>query len=377
MAVANAYYIHPIIAEVARDFSVDAATIGLVPALNQVALALGIFLLLPLGDRLGNRSLCMIFSGLQAICLTVMALAQSFALFLSASTLLGFVTIAPYLLPAYASRRVAPDRLGHITSMLTAGIIVGILIARTGSGVIAEYGDWRWVYLIAAALLVIATMSIPSIMESKRATGASQEPIGYFALVGSLFPLLARNREVLLSGMMQALNFGIFISVWLGLALHLTSEQMGYGTDTVGYLAAFAAVSIYMTPRLGRWADRVGPRKARMRMAFMQSLGVILLWPLGNSLIGLLVPIIVLNAVGPSIDVTSRMTFLSLAPDIRTRLMTAFIVMMFVGGGLASWAGTAVYEYAGWTGNAILAIGLSAVLLTLSFVAIALYGDRE
>ncbi|HSM54216.1 MAG TPA: MFS transporter, partial [Erythrobacter sp.] len=48
VVTANAYYIHPIIGEVARTFGVDHAAIGIVPALNQVALALGIFLLLPL-----------------------------------------------------------------------------------------------------------------------------------------------------------------------------------------------------------------------------------------------------------------------------------------------------------------------------------------
>ena len=46
VVTANAYYIHPIIGEVARGFSVSEAEIGLVPALNQLALALGILLLL-------------------------------------------------------------------------------------------------------------------------------------------------------------------------------------------------------------------------------------------------------------------------------------------------------------------------------------------
>ena len=54
VVTANAYYIHPIIGEVARDFGVGDAEIGVVPALNQLALALGIFLLLPcLLDILG------------------------------------------------------------------------------------------------------------------------------------------------------------------------------------------------------------------------------------------------------------------------------------------------------------------------------------
>ena len=52
VVTANAYYIHPIIALVAKDFGVSPSEIGLVPALNQIALALGILLLLPLGATL-------------------------------------------------------------------------------------------------------------------------------------------------------------------------------------------------------------------------------------------------------------------------------------------------------------------------------------
>lgn len=365
--VANAYYIHPIISEVAEDFSVNAATIGLVPALNQIALALGIFLLLPLGDRYSNRTLSIVFAGGQTVSLGIMVFAESFAGFLTGSTILGFFTIAPYLLPTYASKRVSPARLGSVTATLTAGTIFGILIARTGAGIIAQYFDWHWVYVIAACLMIGTTLLLPFIMEGRRETITAEPRQSYVRLVGSLFPLLRQYPQVFMSGVIQALNFGIFLAVWLGLALHLTSPDMGYGVDVVGYLAAFAVVAIFATPKLGAWADRVGAEKARFRLALVQMVGVVLLLPLGNNLWLLMIPIIIMNTVGPGIDVAGRMTSLALAPEIRTRLMTGYIVLMFIGAGFASWAGTASYEWAGWTGNAALAIAMSAGLVALSW----------
>lgn len=62
VVTANAYYIHPIIGDVAAHFGVSEARIGLVPALNQLALAVGILLLLPLGDRYSNRRLTVLFA---------------------------------------------------------------------------------------------------------------------------------------------------------------------------------------------------------------------------------------------------------------------------------------------------------------------------
>tara|TARA_R110002072_G_scaffold297893_3_gene471114 strand:+ start:9631 stop:10821 length:1191 start_codon:yes stop_codon:yes gene_type:complete len=376
VVTANAYYIHPIIGEVAEGFGVSTATIGLVPALNQLALAVGIFLLLPLGDRFSNRRLTVLFTAGQCIGLGMMTLAQDFVLFTAGSTLLGFFTIAPYLLPAYASKRVAPERLGHVTATLTAGVIFGILIARVGAGVVAEYFSWRAVYWIASGAMIAIAIALPRIMPRLEAT--RDKPTGnYFALVMSVFPLLRSHREILLSGLIQGIGFAQFIALWLGLALHLTSPAMGYGTDVVGYLAGFAAISILSTPRLGTLADRFGPRRARFYFSLVQTAGIALLIPFGNNLWLLMIPIFFGNLVGPAIDVTSRMTFLSLAPGLRTRLTTIYIVMMFIGGAIGSIAGTAIYDFYGWNGTAFYVFASCLAIVAISLVSWRIYGRSE
>lgn len=368
VTVANAYYIHPIIAEVGEHFDVSPAQIGLVPAFNQMALALGIFLLLPLGDRISNRTLSLVLASLQTLALLVMAVAPSFAVFVTASTLLGFVTIVPYLVPAYASKRAPARELGRVTAFLTAGVIVAILLARVGAGIIAHWAGWHMVYAIAAVLMAGVTLAIPFIMEGRAKDSPAPQPqIGYFALVGSTLTLLARYPRVILSGAIQALNFGMFLVVWLGLAFHLTSPEMGYGTDTVGYLAAIAVVSIYATPLLGRWADRVGPYRARLILSVVQAIGILLYWPTGSSLWLLLIPLVITNIVGPTIDVAGRMTFLSLEPAIRTRLMTGYIILMFSGAGVASWGAPVAYDLAQWHGIAGLCAAMSLTIVLLSW----------
>jgi predicted MFS family arabinose efflux permease len=368
VVTANAYYIHPIIGEVARTFGVGEAEIGLVPALNQLALALGILLLLPLGDFYSNRRLCLFFVAAQTLCLGGMVLAQDFALFTAASTLLGFVTVAPYLIPAFASKRVAPERLGQVTAQLTAGVIFGILVARVGAGVIAEHADWHTVYVVALVLMLGVTAFLPYAMRGE--TAAPKQPeTSYAALIASVFTLAAKNPDMRLSAAIQGLNFGIFIATWLGLALHLTSPAMGFGTDDVGFLAGVGAISVFTTPRLGRWADRIGPRKARLVAAAVQLAGIALFYPLGFSIWAVLAPLLVVNMVGPSIDVTGRMTLFTLAPEIRTRLTTSYIVAMFVGGAIGSALGTAVYDVYGWGGTCGLLLAASVCVFGLSFYA--------
>ncbi|RNJ63056.1 MAG: MFS transporter [Porphyrobacter sp. IPPAS B-1204] len=368
VVTANAYYIHPIIGEVAQAFGVGEAEIGLVPALNQLALALGILLLLPLGDFYSNRRLCLILVTAQTLCLGGMVLAQDFVLFTAASTLLGFVTIAPYLIPAFASKRVAPERLGQVTAQLTAAVIFGILVARVGAGIIAARTDWHSVYIVAFVLMVAVTAFLPFAMRSERAAPKRAEA-GYGALIASVFRLAAKHPDMRISAAIQGLNFGVFTASWLALALHLTSPAMGYGTDDVGYLAGVAAISVFTTPRLGRWADRVGARKARLVAASVNFVGIALFYPLGFSIWALLVPLLIVNMVGPSIDVAGRMTMFTLAPEIRTRLTTSYIVVMFIGGAIGSAAGTAVYDWGGWGGTCALMLVMSSTVLALAFHA--------
>jgi len=370
IVTANAYYIHPIIGEVARSFGVSDAQIGVVPALNQLALAIGILLLLPLGDRYSNRALCIAFVIAQCVFMFAMALSEGFVGFTIASTALGFVTIAPYLIPAFASKRVAPERLGQVTALLTAGVIFGILVARVGAGIIAEQYGWRTVYWCAFGLMVVVTALLPVTLKSE---GGSRTPRGsqgsYASLLASVFALAKSHRDMMISALIQALNFASFTATWLALALHLTSDAMGYGVDTVGYLAGIAAISIFSTPRLGRWADKVGARRARVISAVVQLAGVTLMYPLGWSVWTVMIPMVLINIVGPSIDVTGRMTFLSLEPAIRTRLTTTYIVIMFLGGAVGSILGTAVYDFGGWAGTCALLMAISVGVLGLSWRA--------
>jgi len=378
VVTANAYYIHPIIGEVAEHFGVSDADIGAVPALNQLALAVGILLLLPLGDRYSNRQLTIIFSILQCAGLLMMTFAQNFWTFTAGSTWLGFFTIAPYLLPAYASKRVAPDRLGHVTATLTAGVLFGILVARVGAGVLADFYDWRAVYWCASIAMVAVTLAMPLIVPAQEAaiTQPTKGKGGYVRLVASVFPLLRSHPEIIISGTIQGISFGHFIALWLGLALHLTSDTMGYGTDVVGYLAGFAAISVISTPRLGKLADRVGARRARFIYGSIQTAGSALFLIFGSDLWLLMLPITLCTTVGPAIDVCGRMTFLSAEPAIRTRLTTIYIVLMFIGGGIGSFTGTAIYDAFGWTGTASALVIVSLAITVLGGIAWRIWGAR-
>ena len=88
-----------------------------------------------------------------------------------------------------------------------------------------------------------------------------------------------------------------------------------------------------------------------------------------------MIPIAITSTVGPAIDVASRMTFLSQEASLRTRLTTIYVVMMFIGGGIGSFVGTALYDAAGWSGTAIAITCACATLTALCILSLRLYGN--
>ena len=90
----------------------------------------------------------------------------------------------------------------------------------------------------------------------------------------------------------------------------------------------------------------------------------------------LTIPLLVTTTVGPAIDVASRMTFLSAAPEWRTRLTTIYIVMMFIGGGVGSYLGTRLYARYGWDGIAPAIVLACLALTSLAALAWRIWGPR-
>ena len=371
-AVANGYYIHPLVTLVARDFRISDAVVGLLPAANQIAIAVGILLLLPLGDRMDNRRLVMACVACQCIAALTMALAGNFVLLLAASALLGLVTITPYLLPAYAATRVSPLRLGHVNGIMAAGVALGILAARAGGGVIGHYLGWRATYLTGAAVMLLFLCLLPFLMERDpprpHAPDEVQGTVSYRSLLASLVPILRARRHVAVCAAIQGMSFSVFLTLWLGLGLYLPSPAMGYSVDAVGYLALLAIVNVMVTPRVGKWVDHASPHKARLWFALLQVISTASLVWMGGSIWLLILPVMLISLLGASIDICNRTLIFQHDPAERTRMMTIYVVVMFCCGGIGSWVATSIWTIAGWPGISLLCFALACGIFTLSFL---------
>ena len=154
-AVANIYYAQPLLSTIAHDFSVSDGTAGLIVTASQVGYAAGLVLLVPLGDLLERRRLITRIMLVTALALAATAASPSFTLLAAALVVVGLTSVVAQILVPMASMLAAEHERGRVVGNVMSGLLVGILVARTASGLIAQAGGWRLVFGVSAALMLV------------------------------------------------------------------------------------------------------------------------------------------------------------------------------------------------------------------------------
>jgi predicted MFS family arabinose efflux permease len=359
VAVANAYYIQPLLVQVGEALSISSDLAGVLPALSQIGLACGLAFLLPLGDIISARRLLLTIIPIQIAALVLFATSGSALNVAAASLLIGLFGITPYILPPYASLHVPASQLGQVTGMLTRGIIVGILLARTASGIIGTHFGWRAVYWIAAVMMIIELVFLARIIRPDSATPPSGR-VPYRDLIGSLVHLFCTVPELRTAAICVALSYGSFIVFWLGVTLYLQSPAFGWTPQSVGLVALVAAAAASAAPMFGRVVDRSGPHATRRAALAGMVIAWVLLAVFEGHLAGMAVGLIVLDISVTIVDISSRTILYGFDAGIRTRLNAIYQVAMFSGGAVMSVLVGVSWSLGGWF--ALCALGVVPVV---------------
>ncbi len=203
-AVATIYYNQPLLAVLVAEFGERAAL--LVPTASLVGYGLGILFLVPLGDALPRRDLIVRQLLGLALALVAAAVAPNLAVLTLASLAIGVLACAAQQAVPFAAE-LAPDATrGRIVGGVMTGLLSGILLARTASGLLGAHYGWRSVFFVAAivsvALAVVAWRTLPRIVPRQR--------LRYRALMLSLVHLVRTQPVLRQASLTQALLFASF-----------------------------------------------------------------------------------------------------------------------------------------------------------------------
>ncbi|HEY0931277.1 MAG TPA: MFS transporter [Gemmatimonas sp.] len=364
LSVAALYYCQPMLGAVAFDLGTSARSIGLVPMMTQLGYAAGILLLAPLGDRIDRRQLILIKSVVLATALMVAGNSYSIAPLLAASLVIGLsATLAQDILPATAT--LAPEsHRGRIVGMVMTGLLLGILLSRVISGVVAEQFGWRVMFMAAAASIALLGMAMYRSLPAFAVT----TQLDYLSLLRSLGALARRHAPLRQAALAQGLLSVGFSAFWSTLAVMLHAAPFHLGSAAAGAFGLAGAVGALAAPIAGRVADRRGPEHMTRVGAAMAVIGFALMAAMPVLSIGAQLVLLGVSAVlfdlGVQSTLVSHQTLVySLEPEARSRLNAVLITGMFVGMALGAALGSVLFSQWGWQAVTALATTTSVMAL--------------
>ena len=359
LIVANIYYAQPLLAEIARDFHLSITQAGALAMTSQIGSALGMLFFVPLGDTMERRTLIIVLLLGAAASLLLFAVAPQVWWLVGASLAVGATGSIVHTIVPFAAHLAPPRQRGRVLGIVLSGLLFGILLARTASGLIGAHFGWRIVYILAAGMmLVLAGCSRFFLPRSE-----PEVSLHYLALLRSVADLVRRHSALRESALLGALLFAGFSAFWTTLVFLLQTPPYHYGADVAGLFGLVGAVGALGAPLVGRLADRHGPRTT-LGVALLIVLGsFIWLGLAGKMIAGLVVGVILMDLGVQSGHVSNQTRIYSIAPEAKSRLNTFYMVCYFIGGSLGSLLGAWSWRIAQFRGVTVFELAATAAAL--------------
>ncbi|NIE75560.1 MFS transporter [Pantoea sp. Ap-967] len=360
LAVATVYIAQPLLESMARDLGVAQGKVGWVVGVTQAGYALGLVLIVPLGDLVERKRLLLGQLLLSALALVGVGMAQQWALLLVALTLTGLMAVMVQVMVAYAATLAAPAQQGQAVGTVTGGVVLGILLARLASGVLADLAGWRSVYFAAAgALLLMAALLLRYLPGTQP---AAHRP-GYLRLIGSLFSLYRHDRLLRQRGLFGLLIFAAFSVLWSSMVLPLSTAPLALSHTQIGLFGLAGVAGALAASRAGRLADRgLGERTTGLALALL-TLSWLPTAFVGQSLLAFALGVVLLDFAVQAVHVTNQSLLLAGRAALASRLIGAYMCCYSLGSGVGAVLASGVYGRWGWPAVCLLGAAFSAAAL--------------
>ncbi|EDT01404.1 major facilitator superfamily MFS_1 [Burkholderia ambifaria IOP40-10] len=254
-------------------------------------------------------------------------------------------TIAQQAVP-FAAEIAPPAERGHAVGTVMSGLLLGILLARTAAGFVAEYFGWRAVF--GASVAALAALAAVIVLRLPRSSPTST--LSYGKLLGSMWHLAVELRGLREASLTGAALFAAFSAFWPVLTLLLAGAPFHLGPQAAGLFGIVGAAGALAAPYAGRFADKRGPRAIISLAIALLAASFVIFALSGTSLVGLVIGVIVLDVGVQAAQISNQSRIYALKPDARSRVNTVYMVCYFIGGALGSSVGVAAWHAFGWIG---------------------------
>ena len=242
-----------------------------------------------------------------------------------------------------------------------SGLLVGILLSRTLSGLVGELWGWRAMFWIAAGLCLLILVVIQKQFPFNKPTFEGS----YGQLIHSLFTLIKTQpllREATLINVFCFAQFGAF---WTTMVLLLSDAPFHFNSATIGLFGIVGASGALAAPLVGRLGDKGGSRIAVGYGCALMALSFIVFYFSSQSVVGIVIGIVLIDIGIQGVHISNQTRVYSILPEARNRMNTVFMSFSFLGTAAGSALGLFLWELGRWHAVTLGSLGLCALALSV------------
>jgi len=359
LIVANLYYNQPLLDEMARTFHASTAKVGQVSWATQLGYAAGMLFLAPLADMVRRKKLMMIIFGFIILSLLITAASSSINLLVCFSFILGAASLIPQILVPMAAHLAKPEERGKKIGFIMSGLLVGILLSRTFSGILGQHFGWRSVFYVAAGIMAVTWLLLwrflPEVEPDYDGT--------YGSLMTSLIDLVRHEPKLRVAALRGALCFACF-SVFWSTIVFLLKANFNLGSGVAGEFGLAGAAGAIAAGLMGRLSDKMDAYKLSAFTILLILISFGIFYISAHNIWGLIVGVIVLDAGVQATHISNQSIIFALKPAARNRINTIYMVTYFLGGTAGTFIATLLWKNYQW--NGVCAIGAILTILTFA-----------
>ncbi|MET6595067.1 MFS transporter [Citrobacter portucalensis] len=346
LAVASNYYAQPLLDTIARNFSLSASTAGFIVTAAQLGYAAGLLFLVPLGDMFERRMLIVSMTLLAAGGMLITASSQSLGMLILGTALTGLFSVVAQILVPLAATLATPDKRGKVVGTIMSGLLLGILLARTVAGLLANLGGWRTVFWVASVLMALMAVALWRGLPKMK----SDTHLNYPQLLGSVFSLFIHDKLLCTRAMLGCLTFANFSILWTSMAFLLAAPPFNYSEGMIGLFGLAGAAGALGARPAGGFADKGKSHLTTTIGLLLLLLSWLAIWLGHASVPMLIIGILVLDLTVQGVHITNQTVIYRIHPDARNRLTAGYMTSYFIGGAAGSLISASAWQHAGWAG---------------------------
>ncbi|HAJ5728771.1 TPA: MFS transporter [Escherichia coli] len=346
LAVASNYYAQPLLDTIARNFSLSASSAGFIVTAAQLGYAAGLLFLVPLGDMFERRRLIVSMTLLAAGGMLITASSQSLAMMILGTALTGLFSVVAQILVPLAATLASPDKRGKVVGTIMSGLLLGILLARTVAGLLANLGGWRTVFWVASMLMALMALALWRGLPQMK----SETHLNYPQLLGSVFSMFISNKILRTRALLGCLTFANFSILWTSMAFLLAAPPFNYSDGVIGLFGLAGAAGALGARPAGGFADKGKSHHTTTFGLLLLLLSWLAIWFGHTSVLALIIGILVLDLTVQGVHITNQTVIYRIHPDARNRLTAGYMTSYFIGGATGSLISASAWQHGGWAG---------------------------